>query len=92
MVDRASFPVQKTNAVCRVADGPIDGTGWYVLDNASRAITAPGGVVLCHDRTAAPHPDAGRHAKTAWTLLGCWRADNPGSARSGEHSPSNEAA
>jgi hypothetical protein len=53
----------------RVADGPITGTGWYVLHDPPSALIAPGGVVLCQDTTKAPHDEAEAAARRAWWEL-----------------------
>lgn len=63
----------------RVADGPINGTGWYILDNAPSELLAPGGVVLCHDNTLVPHAKAAQCAQSAWALLRA-RCTKPGEA------------
>lgn len=64
--------------VCeRIADGPIPGTGWYILDEAPRDLVAPGGVVLCDDRALKPHADAARAAGSAWELLRRYQAGAP---------------
>lgn len=53
----------------RVAQGPVDGTDWCVLDDPPDVFLAPGGVVLCVEGTLTPHPDAARAACSAWELL-----------------------
>jgi hypothetical protein len=58
-----------TATAFRVADGPVNGTGWYLLDDAPRELIAPGGVVLCDDATTTPHAGAGSAAQSAWALL-----------------------
>jgi hypothetical protein len=66
----------------RVADGPINGTGWYILDNPPPELLAPGGVVLLHDATLRPHARAGRAAASAWELLRRYRPNTTPPARS----------
>jgi hypothetical protein len=53
----------------RIAEGPINGSGWYILDDPPHELIAPGGVVLLCDDTLTPHADAGRAAQAAWELL-----------------------
>ena len=70
----------------RVADGPINGTGWYVLPDAPRELLAPGGVVLCADSQRTPHPGAVRAAASAWELLRRYQANEPTTQRTAPHS------
>ena len=67
----------------RIADGPIAGTGWYILDNPAPDLIAPGGVVLLRDDTATPHAHAHAAAGAAWTQLRQYQAANAPAARSG---------
>jgi hypothetical protein len=68
----------------RVADGPINGSGWYIFDDPPRELVAPGGVVLLSDDTLTPHADAEAAAQSAWQLLRHHEAANTTANRSGQ--------
>jgi hypothetical protein len=68
----------------RIADGPINGSGWYILDDPPLELIAPGGVVLLSDDTLTPHADAEAAAQSAWTTLRRHQAANTTETRSGQ--------
>jgi hypothetical protein len=57
-----------------VARGPVTGTDWCVLDKPQPEHLAPGRVVLCHEGTLTPHPEAERAAASAWEILARWHS------------------
>lgn len=75
-----------------VAAGPINGTGWYVIDAPPADCLAPGEVVLLHDATLTLHAEAQRRARDAWDALERLTGGRITKSSSVHHSGSDSAA